>query len=87
MLPEGFVRYFIEKKDFSYSNCGGKPIAVINGNNGKLYGIAEYGLNITGSVLFKYNPATGALVNKANINGLNSEHFENSLMLASDNNI
>ena len=65
---------FTKKYNFDYINLGSKPQIMIDGGNGKLYGVCLKGgyclyqypngplITVNGGTLFEYTPATNALI-------------------------
>ena len=65
---------FTKKYNFDFINLGSKPQIMINGGNGKLYGVCAKGgsclytaengnvFNINNGTVFEYTPATNALI-------------------------
>lgn len=74
------------QKSFKYLVSGSRPQgSLIEGQNGKLYGMAsEGGLNETG-VLFEYDLATSAYIKKLDFIGANGEYPGASLTKANNN--
>ncbi len=71
--------------NFLSSSWGGRPTALINGNNGKLYGIAKTTPSNYTSVLFEYDLISNSILNKVNVSqNLGFLETFNSISLAAD---
>ncbi|MEI6021837.1 MAG: choice-of-anchor tandem repeat GloVer-containing protein, partial [Bacteroidota bacterium] len=79
---------YTDKIDFAGTTNGQNPSgSLIEAPNGKLYGLTELGGANNLGVVFEYNPSTGVLTNKYDLNATSGSQPMGSFALANDGNL